>query len=377
MLINETMHTMEHIAVVFNEPSIATDKGRMFISADGQVGALASHNEIMTSMPNHLVDMSEVGVIEEREQVEKALQRKEYRTSLFNIDGDVKRLIQFIELQKPDLIFNLCESLKGESLHEMHVAGIYELMNIPYTGAATLALGTCLHKVRTKEILLAHGIPTAHHVIYTSLASYQTGSFPLKFPVIVKPAHEDASIGIMNASVVYEKPLLQKQIDYILKTFDQPALVEEYIDGRELNVAIIGNKKPMVLPISEIDFSKLPDGYPKIVTYNAKWVKDTPEYDGTVGTCPAKLDDQVEQQVREVALHAYHLMEIRDYARVDIRLDASNTPYVLEVNPNPDISCDAGFARSARTAGLTFDDMIVKIVETALERSNRERYADS
>jgi D-alanine-D-alanine ligase len=126
-----------------------------------------------------------------------------------------------------------------------------------------------------------------------------------------------------------------------------------------------------VLPISEIDFTKLPSGYPKIVTYNAKWVKDSPEFDGTVGTCPAQLDPAVEQQVREIALRAYQLMEIRDYARVDLRLDASNMPYVLEVNPNPDISCDAGFARSARTAGMEFDDMIAKIVETALERSRR------
>ena len=147
--------------------------------------------------------------------------------------------------------------------------------------------------------------------------------------------------------------------------------MEEYIEGRELNVAIIGNKQPMLLPISEIDFSKLPSGYPKIVTYNAKWVEGTPEYDGTVGTCPAQLDPAVEQRVREIALRSYQLMEIRDYARVDIRLDASNSPFVLEVNPNPDISCDAGFARSARTAGLTFDDMIVRIVETALERSHR------
>ena len=365
------MVTMEHIAVVFNEPTIATEKGRMFISAEGQVGALATHSEIMTTMPSHLVDMSEVGVIEEREQVEKALQRKGYRTSLFNIDGDIKRLINFIELKKPDLIFNLCESLKGESLHEMHVAGIYELMNIPYTGAATLALGTCLNKVRTKEILQSHGIPTAHHIISSNIESCHIDEAKVHFPFIVKPIHEDASIGISNSSVVYDMESLQKQIAYILKTFDEPALVEEYIEGRELNVAIIGNDQPTLLPISEIDFSKLPSGYPKIVTYNAKWVEGTPEYDGTVGTCPAQLEPAVEQRVREIALRSYQLMEIRDYARVDIRLDASNSPFVLEVNPNPDISCDAGFARSARTAGMTFDDMIVKIVETALERSRR------
>jgi D-alanine-D-alanine ligase len=371
------MLKMAHIAIVFNEPTIATEKGRMFISAEGQVGALATHSEIITNMPSHLVDMSEVGVIEEREQVEKALQHEGYRTSLFNIDGDIKRLINFIEVQQPDLIFNLCESLMGESLHEMHIAGIYELMNIPYTGTATLALGICLNKVRTKEILRAHGIPTAGHIISTNIEPCHLDEARLHFPLIVKPIHEDASIGIENSSVVYDIQSLQMQIAYIIKTFNEPALVEEYIEGRELNVAIIGNNQPTLLPISEIDFSKLPSDYPKIVTYNAKWVEGTPEYDGTVGTCPAQLESSVEQRVRDVALRAYQLMDIRDYARVDIRLDASDAPYVLEVNPNPDISRDAGFARSARAAGITFEDMIVRIVETALERSRREQYADS
>jgi D-alanine-D-alanine ligase len=127
----------------------------------------------------------------------------------------------------------------------------------------------------------------------------------------------------------------------------------------------------MLLPISEIDFSGLPPAYPKIVTYNAKWVEGTAEYIGTVGICPAKLVPEVEQRVYEVALKSYQLMEIRDYARVDIRLNNLNTPYVLEVNPNPDISRDSGFARSARMAGMTFEDMIAKIVEIALDRSRR------
>jgi D-alanine-D-alanine ligase len=149
---------------------------------------------------------------------------------------------------------------------------------------------------------------------------------------------------------------LRDRIAYIVKYFNQPALVEEYIEGRELNVAIIGNERPWILPISEIDFSKLPPDYPKIVTYNAKWVEGTAEFIGTVGTCPAKLEPEVEQRIKDIALKAYQIMEIRDYARVDIRLDRSGTPYVLEINPNPDISDDTGFARSARTAGMTIED---------------------
>jgi D-alanine-D-alanine ligase len=179
---------------------------------------------------------------------------------------------------------------------------------------------------------------------------------------------EDASIGIENSSVVYDLESLRQRVATVLKTYNQPSLVEEYIEGRELNVAIIGNEKPVILPISEIDFSKLPPGYPKIVTYNAKWVEGSVEYSGTVGTCPANLEPNIAQQVREVALKAYLLMDVRDFARIDIRLSSQGVPYVLEVNPNPDISRDAGFSRSARTAGMTWEDLLEKIIETALAR---------
>jgi D-alanine-D-alanine ligase len=358
-----------HIAIVFNEPLIGTDGGKKFISENGQMTTLASNLEIVASAPTNLVDLSEVGVVEERKQVEKALQHKGYRTSLFNINGDIGRLIKFIESEKPDLIFNLCESLKGEAIHEMHVAGIYELTGSSYTGAATLSLGTCLNKVLAKQILSANGVLTARHMIYKNAEAVNLDDLCLRFPLIIKPSHEDASIGIENSSVVTTMEALRERIAYIVKYFNQAALVEEYIEGRELNVAIIGNEQPWVLPISEIDFSKLPADYPKIVTYNAKWVEGTAEFTGTIGTCPAKLGNGVERRVRDTALKAYQIMEIRDYARVDIRLDKSDTPYVLEVNPNPDISHDSGFARSARAAGMTFEDMVAKIVETALERS--------
>lgn len=193
----------------------------------------------------------------------------------------------------------------------------------------------------------------------------------LSFPLIVKPSSEDASIGIENASVVKDFDSLRKRIENVVNVLNQPALVEEYIEGRELNVAVVGNDKPVVLPISEIDFSKLPPDYPCIVTYNAKWVEGTAEFVGTVGTCPTNLEPELEKLIRQIALKAYQLMEIRDYARVDIRLDTDNIPVVLEVNPNPNISHDAGFARSARAAGLTYEEMITKIAEYALERSRR------
>ena len=365
------MPEMAHIAIVFNELIAEPDEARKFAVEAGQAMALASSSASITSVVGNVIDLSEIGVVEERERMQEALQQKGYRTSLFNINGDIKRLIKFLEETKIDLVFNLCESLRGQAINEMHVAGIYELMNVPYTGAAPLALGTCLNKVRTKLILDAHGIPTARHALYKRAEEISLDDLRLSFPMIVKPSREDASIGIENSSVVCDIESLRQRVAFVVKTYNQPALVEEYIEGRELNVAIIGNEQPTILPISEIDFSKLPPNYPKIVTYNAKWVEGTAEYVGTVGTCPAKLTPEVEQQVRTIAQQAYTLMDIRDYARVDIRLDASNTPYVLEVNPNPDISRDTGFARSACTSGMSFEDMLAKIVETALERTHQ------
>jgi D-alanine-D-alanine ligase len=359
-----------HIAIIFNELVIDPEEAKRLAQESGNAMAMTSSGFNMNNIGT-IVDLSEIGVIEEREKMLEALQQKGYATSLFNINSDIKRLIKFLEETKIDLIFNLCESLKGQAIHEMHVAGIYELLGVSYTGAATLSLGTCLNKVRTKVLLAAQGIPTARHTMYKAAEIINLDDLHLSFPMIVKPSREDASIGIDNSSVVRTLEALRQRVSFILKTYNQPALVEEYIEGRELNVSIIGNEQPLILPISEIDFSKLPSDFPKIVTYNAKWVEGTAEFVGTVGTCPAKLPVEIEQRVRAIALQAYKVMEIRDYARVDIRLDAANTPYVLEVNPNPDISRDAGFARSARTAGLTWEDMLEKIIETALERTRQ------
>lgn len=357
-----------HVAIVFNEPTLQAGSGRKYISETGKIHELANRQQVLASVRRELVDLSEVGVLEEREHVQSALESMGYKASLYNMNGDVKRLIKFLEDQEPDVIFNLCESVGNESIHEMHVAGIYELMGIPYTGASAFALGTCLNKVRVKEILTAHKIPTPRFLFVKSPTELSGDEPDVTFPVIVKPSREDASVGIEKDSVVENLAALKKRVRKVVQDYDQPALVEEYIDGRELNVAIMGNKKPIILPISEIDFSGLPSDYPKIVTYNAKWMQGTAEFVGTVGKCPAELTPECEKRVKEIALRVYQIMGCRDYARVDIRLK-NGIPYVLEVNPNPDISDDAGFARSARAHGLSFEETIAKIIEYALERA--------
>jgi D-alanine-D-alanine ligase len=358
-----------HVAVVFNEPTLATSSGRKFISETGKIEAVATRAQVLEGTNPAMVDFSEVGVLEEREHVQEALQKCGYRTSLFNMNSDVKRLIQFIEEKQPDLIFNLCESVGDESTHEMFVAGLYELMGVPYTGASAFTLGMCQNKVRTKQILSYHKIRIPRFAVYKSVTEVKDEDFELRFPVIVKPSLEDASVGIDNGALVDSLPMLRKRVRLVFQNYDQPALVEEFIEGRELNVAIMGNRRPIILPISEIDFSGLPPSYPRIVTYNAKWMEGTDEYKGTVGVCPAPVSAETERQAKEIALKAYRVMGCRDYARVDMRLDKNNNLHVIEVNPNPDISDDAGFARSARSYGFTFELIISKIVEYALERT--------
>lgn len=363
------MRKKVHVAIIINEPTVQTSSGRKYISETGKLEEFATREQLLAGLKPETVDLSEVGVLEEREHVRKVLQQASYQTSLFNMNGDVKRLIRFLEEKEPDLIYNLCESVGNESIHEMHVAGIYELMGIPHTGASAFVLGTCLHKARVKEILAAHKIPTPRSVVYRNISELDANGLELNYPLIVKPSREDASVGIDNDSIVENTAALRKRVRFIFSQHDQPALVEEFIAGREINVAVIGNKRPIALPISEIDFSRLPEDYPKIVTYNAKWMQGTPEFVGTVGKCPADLPTEVERKAKEIALKVYRIIGLRDYARVDMRLAKNLTPYVIEVNPNPDISDDAGFACSARAYGFSFEETVCKIVEYALERS--------
>lgn len=351
------------VAIIFNEPTVLTPDEKRFLSELGL--NLSSHNSDMVST-GYSVDLSEVGVVDEMKDIENALKNSGYNTILFNVNSNVNLLIDFLLNQKPDVVFNLCESIGNESMHEMHVAGIYELLKIPYTGANAFTLGLAQQKARVKEILLYHNMPTPEFLLIENLPVKTTGH--LKFPLIVKPSREDASVGINNDSVVYDLERLNKQVEYIITKFNQPALVEEYIDGRELNAAILGNNPPIVLPISEVNMDQLPENYHRIITYNAKWMKGTEEYEFTKGVCPAPINESLTEQISDLALRAYKIIGCRDYARVDFRLDKNNKLYILEVNPNPDISADAGFARSAKTAGFTFEEMVNKIVKLAIER---------
>ena len=237
----------------------------------------------------------------------------------------------------------------------------------PYTGSSPFALGLALNKFHVKQILRSAGIPTArgYLCVPNSKPSVPRG---MRFPMLVKPARQDASLGINSNSVCQSAAQLEQQIRYVQEVYEQEALVEEYLDGREFNVSVIGDQNPEVLAVSEIDFSGLPDGEPKIVSYRAKWDEESLMYCSTKPICPASLTRRLENRIRDVALRSYLCVGCRDYARVDMRTDARGNVYVLEVNPNPDISPKAGFARAARAAGFTYTEMILRISEAAMGR---------
>ncbi len=328
------------------------------------------------TMVNPGVEIEDKSIIEVKNEIEfivSSLLEAGFNVKVLPVYNARRFISELLEL-RTDLIYNFCEMVELDSQEEVFAAGLYELLKIPYTGSPPMTLGLCLDKAKTKIILSHYGIPTARFEVFKSaLDGFR--KINLNFPLIVKPIHEDGSTGIDEKSVIYDVKELDERIQHILTSFKQPALVEEFIEGREINVAILGNNPPIVLPISEIDFSQLPSHLPKIVSYQAKWASNTDYYDKTIPICPAPLEPELEEKVKEIALLCYKIMGCRDYARVDMRIDKNGNPYVLEVNPNPDLSRDAGFMGSASVYGLTHSETIVKIAEIALERVYADKKA--
>ena len=330
-----------------------------------------SEEETSTSSFVPYFEVEELTPMEEFEYMAKSLHRVGFDTYTLNIFDDIQLMLNDFKKNRPDIIFNFVELYKDEPQFEMNIVGIYELLGIPYTGATAMALVNCQSKIFVKRMLTSKGINTPRFFIITE--PKKRYNHTLNYPLMVKPALEDASVGIENESIVNNYKQLKERINYILKCFYQPALVEEFIDGRELNVAVLGDKKPRALPISEIDFSKMPENLYNIVSYQAKWDPNHESYHKTIPKCPARLSKKIETEVKNTAFAAFKIMGCRDYARVDMRLSKDNQLFVLEINPNPDLTDGAGFMRSANAAGLSYAQSLKKIALLAWERRVKDR----
>lgn len=264
----------------------------------------------------------------------------------------------------PEVAINLCESLHGDARGEALVPLALDLAGVPYTGSDALAVSLALHKPRAKEVLRARGVPTPDWLVLDDPAQAQACALP--FPLIVKPSREDASSGIHAHSVVRDRAELAAAVRAVLAEFHQPALAERFVEGREFNVALFGG--PIrALPIQEIDFSALPRELPPIVTYAGKWDEDSLECVATPSV-PAILSAELAERVVETARAAFTALGCRDYGRVDLRLDAAGTPWVIDINPNCDLSPTAGFAKAAGRAGLDYPGLCEELVQTARNR---------
>lgn len=265
-----------------------------------------------------------------------------------------------------DLAFNLADDGYGCNTQlEPHIPAMLDILGIPYTGSDFVCLANCLDKVRTKQLLIANNLPTPDYAVFEGRISSKSKLPRLRFPLIIKPAREDASIGLKKDSVVGDKAGLIKKVNSIVNEFKQPALVEEFIDGREILVGILGRAKPIVLPITEIVFD-LPAMQRKFLYYDTKWLYDSDHYRRTVAKCPAELDEACTDTLHSMAKKAYELLGVRDYGKVEFRLNEQGKPYIIEINPNSDLSKGVELHRMAKANNMDYTDFIGQIIESAL-----------
>jgi D-alanine-D-alanine ligase len=276
------------------------------------------------------------------------------------------------ELQKvrPDIVFNIAEGSYGPC-REGYIPSILEHLKIPYTASDPLTLNICLDKARTKEILSYHGLPTSRfRVVDDGNFSFNS----LHYPLMVKPLYEGSSIGIRNNSLVKTHQEMRDQVLWLLNNYNEPALVEEFLPGREFTVAIIGNgSEARALPIVEILFDSLPAGVNPIYSYEAKWIWDQNSNPLRIFQCPAKLSAELQGEIESTCLRAYNILRCRDWCRIDVRLDESGKAHIIELNPLPGIlprpednSC---FPKAARAAGMSYNQLINEVLDAACKRN--------
>ncbi len=301
----------------------------------------------------------------DREEVHEALEKLGHKPTYLEITGEDASLLA-VARTRADLIFNLSESYAGDDTKDMNIAAYLDLLDQPYTGAGPQGLYLAQNKALAKKLFHFHDIRTPFFAVsYKGLSDH---AHDIAFPLIVKPQSEDGSIGIDVGSVVTSVKELMERIHYIQEQFDSPALIEEYIEGREIYAGVLGNDKAEALPLVELDLSKLPEGTPKIAGTEVKWEKETEAYRRTRSHVAEDLDEETIGHLQQTAVAAYQALQLRDYGRIDMRLTAEGRIYVIEANPNPWLSSGAEFAMAAKKSGRSYADLMQDIVDLAMDR---------
>lgn len=303
------------------------------------------------------------------DNVSEALKDNGFKVDYFGVTK--KNYLNILNV-KTDLFFNLCFEIEGIDDGEAIMADLLEKTKIPFTGPRGRVIRNTSDKIKTKKILFQNRIPTPCYFLMRSERAKKRRD--ISFPLILKLPNESSSVGLSQDSVVENYQEMKRKIASLLKRYGPPIMAEEYIDGRELNITIIGNgRSKIALPISEIIFTKKFPGRWKIVDFEAKFDFNSPYYQSTIGVCPSHLAKNTERKIKEISLRAYEATDCCDYARIDTRLAPNGMVYILEINVNPGISINDGTVRSSLAAGLSYKQFIKKIVEAAFERFRKKR----
>jgi len=291
----------------------------------------------------------------------------QHEVTLIEANTDVyQKLLQV----QPEIVFNITEGMNGVS-REAQIPAMLEYLNIPYSGSDPLTLAICLDKSRAKEILSYYNIGTPAFKVVHSVSELVSSS--ISMPCMIKPLHEGSSKGIYNSSLAKTRQELEKEVETVTSSYQQPALIEEFLPGREFTVALMGNGKEAVcLPIVEIKFDALPEGVNPIYSYEAKWILDRPDSPLDIFQCPADISVSLKEEIEQLCLNAYSVLRCRDWCRIDVRLDAKGKPHIIELNPLPGIlpnpednSC---FPKAARSAGMNYNQLIQTVMWLAMKR---------
>lgn len=304
-------------------------------------------------------------------QVARALRRLGHRVSILGVHADVKRLITGLTRRKPDLVFNLMEMFGDNVFGDIAITGLLDLLGLRYTGSGPGESYLSQDKALSKKLLAYEHILYPKFAVFSKDSELETGG-NVRMPLFVKPLRSDASIGIGRKSLVHDAVQLMRRVAAIHEECDDSAIAEEFIDGREFLVGVLGNSPPKALPPIEVDFSGLPEGVPKVLDSKAKWEEGSAEYKGTK-TVVANLPDELRARLQKVAVDAYRAVRVRDYGRVDLRLTETGEIYVIEVNASCYLERSSEFAMAAAAAGLDYPRLIERIVNLAMERYEGRR----
>ena len=321
----------------------------------------------------HTKDALEEPVDPVLDDIETALKTEDHQVRRLVVDDAVEPLVTSLTQNKPDIVFNIAESFAGRSALESNVAALLKLLGMRYTGSSPAGLIMAGDKTLTKKVLSFHSILTARFA--TVFRGSVDWAGDIKFPLILKPPQEDASLGITQKSIVNDVQELLQRMSALQDEYQGPVLAEEFIEGREFYVGVLGNSDVTALPIMELDFSGYPEGKPKIASWQAKWGDDGDEkgeeFAGTKSVFPTDIPEELTAKMQKVAVDAFQALRLRDYARVDLRVNSNEEVYVIEVNPNCYLEKNAEFAQAAGKNGMEYPAMINRIVELANARYSR------